>query len=95
MESKSGRLHLLPAHVRHMEGAPGGSHRLEMCIRDRGISYAEAEEFALSVYRQHILELPNEDTKAITEKAIRSWQSQVIVAHEGQKGAAESCQTDL
>ena len=60
-----------------------------------GISYAEAEEFALSVYRQHILELPNEDTKAITEKAIRSWQSQVIVAHEGQKGAAESCQTDL
>lgn len=59
-----------------------------------GISYAEAEEFALSVYRQYVLNLPNENVKEITERAIRSWQSQVIVAHKEQ-GGVETCQTDL
>ena len=51
-----------------------------------GISYAEAEEFALSVYRQYVLNLPNDNVKEITERAIHSWQSQVIVAHKDQKG---------
>lgn len=59
-----------------------------------GISYAEAEEFALSVYRQYILSLPNDNVKEITEKAIRSWQSQVIIAHKDQEGVG-TCQTDL
>lgn len=59
-----------------------------------GISYAEAEEFALSVYRQYVLNLPNENVKEITERAIRSWQSQVIIAHKDQ-GGVETCQTDL
>lgn len=59
-----------------------------------GISYAEAEEFALSVYRQYVLSLPNDNVKEITERAIRSWQSQVIVAHKDQ-GGVETCQTDL
>ena len=59
-----------------------------------GISYAEAEEFALSVYRQYVLSLPNDNVKEITERAIRSWQSQVIIAHKNQ-GGVETCQTDL
>lgn len=59
-----------------------------------GISYAEAEEFALSVYRQYILSLPNDNAKKITERAIRSWQSQVIIAHKDQEGVG-TCQTDL
>lgn len=59
-----------------------------------GISYAEAEEFALSVYRLHILSLPNDNMKEITESAIRSWQSQVMVAHKDQ-GGVETCQTGL
>lgn len=59
-----------------------------------GISYAEAEEFALSVYRQYVLSLPNDNVKEITDRAIRSWQSQVIVAHKDQ-GGVETCQTDL
>lgn len=59
-----------------------------------GISYAEAEEFALSVYRQYILSLPNDNVKEITEKVIRSWQSQVIIAHKN-NGGLEICQTDL
>lgn len=59
-----------------------------------GISYAEAEEFALSVYRQYILSLPNDNAKEITERVIRSWQSQVIIAHKEQEGVG-TCQTDL
>jgi len=35
-----------------------------------GRSYAEAEEFALSVYRQYVLKLPDADTKAITLKQL-------------------------
>ena len=59
-----------------------------------GISYAEAEEFALSVYRKYVLSLPNDSVKEITENAIRSWQSQVIVAHKEQ-GGVQTCQKDL
>ena len=35
-----------------------------------GKSYAEAEEFALSVYRQYVLQLPEPDIKAITQKQL-------------------------
>ncbi len=58
-----------------------------------GISYAEAEEFALSVYRHYILSLPNGNAKEITERTICSWQSQVITAHISKEGV-ETCQTD-
>ena len=36
-----------------------------------GKSYAEAEEFALSVYRQYILHQPNANTKTITESQLK------------------------
>jgi SpoVK/Ycf46/Vps4 family AAA+-type ATPase len=35
-----------------------------------GKSFAEAEEFALSVYRQYILQLPSKDIKSITQKQL-------------------------
>lgn len=54
-----------------------------------GVSYAEAEEFALSVYRQYILSLPNADTKRITEKVANDWRSQVIISHNVERGAVE------
>lgn len=41
-----------------------------------GFSYAEAEELALSVFRQYILQIPNTCVKNITEKAIRLWDAQ-------------------
>ena len=65
-----------------------------MAKKTLGISYAEAEEFALSVYRQYILSLPSANVKEITERAIYSWQSQVIVVHKDQEGV-ETCRTDL
>jgi AAA+ superfamily predicted ATPase len=59
-----------------------------------GISFAEAEEFALSIYRQYILSIPNNNIKEITEKAIHSWQSQVLIAQQDMEGV-ETCRTDL
>lgn len=43
-----------------------------------GVSYAEAEEFALSVFRQYVLSLSNGDATEITEKVLQGWQSQAI-----------------
>lgn len=59
-----------------------------------GISYAEAEEFALSIFRQYVLSLPNSNVKEITELAIRNWQSQVIEANQN-KGDVVTCPIDL
>lgn len=56
-----------------------------------GISYAEAEEFVLSIYRRYILELPNENTRKITENVLNNWQFQVNnIAIGGDK----TCQKD-
>jgi SpoVK/Ycf46/Vps4 family AAA+-type ATPase len=43
-----------------------------------GKSYAEAEEFALSVYRQYILHQPNADIKNITESQLKLYSSNII-----------------
>lgn len=45
-----------------------------------GKSYAEAEEFALSVYRQYILQAPNENAKLITMAQLK------LHAHQVPKG---------
>ena len=42
-----------------------------------GKSFAEAEEFALSVYRQYVLQLPSSDNKAITQKQLTLFAAQV------------------
>jgi len=42
-----------------------------------GRSYAEAEEFALSVYRQFILRVPDGDAKSITKNQLRLYSMQV------------------
>ena len=60
-----------------------------------GVSYAEAEEFAYSIYRQYILELPESNEKAITERALQKWQAQVILNIEPQKGETVGCPKDL
>lgn len=60
-----------------------------------GVSYAEAEEFAYSIYRQYILELPESNEKAITERALQKWQAQVIFNIEPQKGETVGCPKDL
>jgi len=48
-----------------------------------GKSFAEAEEFALSVYRQYILQLPSTDVKSITQEQLMLLGAQASVGvHE-------------
>jgi SpoVK/Ycf46/Vps4 family AAA+-type ATPase len=44
-----------------------------------GKSFAEAEEFALSVYRQYVLQLPASDTKTITQKQLTLFAAQATI----------------
>lgn len=71
-----------------------GLHPSTLAKKTLGISYAEAEEFALSIFRQYVLSLPNSKVKDITESAIRNWQSQVIEINQN-KGGVETCPIDL
>jgi len=60
-----------------------------------GVSYAEAEELALMIYRQYILSLPDANEKEISEKVIKGWQSQFKnIMLEEEKGGEISCQKD-
>jgi SpoVK/Ycf46/Vps4 family AAA+-type ATPase len=44
-----------------------------------GCSFSDAEELALSIYRQHILKLPDKDIKSITNSALKLWQAKRLV----------------
>ena len=44
-----------------------------------GRSFAEAEEFALSVFRQYVLRLPTTDTKAITQSQLALYAAQANI----------------
>lgn len=58
-----------------------------------GVSYSEAEEIAMSIYRQYILNIPEDNAFEIAEKIIRNWQSKNNrnIETEG----VETCQKDL
>ena len=47
-----------------------------------GLSYAEAEELALEIYRQYILNLPNSSPKEITNQVLKLWQTQKMLSEE-------------
>jgi len=60
-----------------------------------GKSFAEAEEFALSVYRQYVLRLPDGDVKEITQKQLKQYVSQLGSKDSQEtKGGAELCPKD-
>jgi AAA+ superfamily predicted ATPase len=44
-----------------------------------GKSFAEAEEFALSVYRQYVLHQPNADMKNITENQLKLYSGETSI----------------
>ena len=48
-----------------------------------GFSFAEAEEFGTTVYRQYILEQPNSDIKSIVERNLNLWKSRSVkIGHQ-------------
>lgn len=57
-----------------------------------GLSYAEAEELALEIYRQYILRLPDNDTREVTNQVLKLWQMQKNI---NEKGKGDNvCQKD-
>ncbi len=59
-----------------------------------GVSYAEAEELALTIYRQYVLGIPDIKEREITERVIASWQTQVRTVAGEKKGDGETWQKD-
>ena len=59
-----------------------------------GVSYAEAEELALTIFRQYVLGIPNSREKEISERVIARWQSQVKTSVNVKRGDVETCQKD-
>jgi AAA+ superfamily predicted ATPase len=49
-----------------------------------GKSFAEAEEFALAVFRQYILQLPNENAKAVTQNQLALYAAQANDKNNGE-----------
>jgi SpoVK/Ycf46/Vps4 family AAA+-type ATPase len=47
-----------------------------------GKSFAEAEEFALSVHRQYVLQLPNTNSKAITQNQLNLFSAQADIKQD-------------
>ncbi len=59
------------------KGFKFGVSTMALAKKTVGLSYAEAEELALAIYRQYILNLPNNNTKQITESILKLWETQV------------------
>lgn len=59
-----------------------------------GLSYAEAEELALTVYRQYVLQLPSATPKDVTEQVLKLWQTQRSYLKNTEEGVDALCQKD-
>ena len=66
-------------------GVPLGYASDTLAKRLNGSSFAEAEEFGMTVYREYVLNQPDSDMKSIVSKTIRNWPARsVTVAQQGQ-----------
>lgn len=50
-----------------------------------GLSYSEAEELALEIYRQYVLNIPQDNPKEITTQVLKLWQTQKNVSKESEE----------
>ena len=62
--------------------------------RSFGLSYAEAEELALEIYRQYILNLPNVEAKDITSQVLKLWQTQHLFSEDEDHEEEKECLKD-
>jgi len=54
-----------------------------------GNSFAEAEDFALAVYRQYVLKLPEANSKEITDFQLKLYNTQAKSQEENEKGSVD------
>ena len=52
---------------------PLGHKSEALAERLYGVSFAEAEEFGTTIFRQYVLELPNSDMNFIVERNLKLW----------------------
>ncbi|MDR1482202.1 MAG: ATP-binding protein [Synergistaceae bacterium] len=56
----------------------------ELAKKLYGSNFAEAEEFAVSAYRQYILEQPNANMREIVSQALKEWDSRSVSIKSGE-----------
>jgi SpoVK/Ycf46/Vps4 family AAA+-type ATPase len=56
----------------------------ELAKKLYGSNFAEAEEFAVSAYRQYILEQPNANMREIVSQALKEWSSRSVSIKSGE-----------
>ena len=55
-----------------------------------GLSYAEIEEIAYSIYRKYILQIPGDNIKEITDSVLKLWSAQVSAKEAVSEGETEN-----
>ena len=51
-----------------------------------GVSFAEAEEFGASVFRQYVLELPDSNMNSIVDRTLRNWAARSVKTEQQDGG---------
>lgn len=75
-------LELFFKHFQEDRGVDFGILPSTLAKKTLGLSYAEAEELALEIYRQYILNIPQNNPKEITNQVLKLWQTQKMLSDE-------------
>lgn len=75
-------LELFFEHFQEGRGFEFGILPSTLAKKTLGLSYAEAEELALEIYRQFILNISQNNPKEITNQVLKLWQTQKMLSNE-------------
>lgn len=75
-------LELFFEHFQEDRGFEFGILPSTLAKKTLGLSYAEAEELALEIYRQFILNISQNNPKEITNQVLKLWQTQKMLSNE-------------
>ncbi len=78
----SNNLKLFFEHFQENRGFKFGVLPSKLAKKTLGLSYAEAEELALEIYRQYILNIPNKNSKEISNRVLKLWLTQKKINEE-------------
>jgi SpoVK/Ycf46/Vps4 family AAA+-type ATPase len=69
-------------HFQEERGFEFGILSSNLAKKTLGLSYAEAEELALEIYRQYVLNIPQDKPKEITSQVLKLWQTQKMISED-------------
>jgi SpoVK/Ycf46/Vps4 family AAA+-type ATPase len=67
-------------------GIPLGYAPITLARKLPGISFSEAEEFGVTVYRQYVLRQPDSDMKSIVDDNLTHWKAKSVKIEQQQNG---------